>query len=124
EQRAKIVAMINMDTLALSPTKVWATHADQILLKALVNTASAMKLPIAAVNVEQVGTTDSESFAQIKIPSITIHSVTLETWPILHSEKDSLSAVKMDDFYDSYKLIAAYLAYLDTYFGQSTGASP
>ncbi len=44
--------------------------------------------------------------------------MTQETWPILHSAKDTMSAVKIDDYYDSYRLIAAYLAYLDTYLGK------
>jgi hypothetical protein len=29
-----------------------------------------------------------------------------------------MSAVKIDDYYNSYRLIAAYLAYLDTYLGE------
>ncbi len=122
EQRTKIVAMVNLDTLALGPTKVWASHADQILLRALASTAAAMKLPEGVMNVDQAGSTDSESFASFKIPRITIHSVTQETWPILHSDKDKLSAVKMDDYYASYRLIAGYLAYLDTHLGQPPSA--
>jgi hypothetical protein len=39
--------------------------------------------------------------------------VTNETWPILHSTRDKLDVVKMNDYYDSYRLIAAYLSYLD-----------
>jgi hypothetical protein len=114
DQRAKIVAMVNMDTLALGPTKVWASHADKALLKALASVAASLKLPIAVMNVDAVGSTDSESFAEIHIPRITIHSVTQKTWAVLHSDKDKMSAVKIDDYYDSYRLIAAYLAYLDT----------
>jgi len=118
EQRAKIAAMVNMDTLGVGPTKVWASHADKALLRALSQTAAGMKLPLAAVNVDGAGSTDSESFAWFKIPRITIHSITQETWPILHSNRDRLSAVKMDDYYDSYLLIAGYLAYLDTFLAQ------
>ena len=36
-----------------------------------------------------------------------------QTVPILHSDSDNLSAIRMDDYYDSCYLIAAYLAYLD-----------
>ena len=123
EQRAKIVAMVNMDTLGVGPTKVWASHADKPLLQALWQTAAGMKLPLAGVNVDRVGTADSESFAEFRIPRITIHSITQETWPILHSNRDRLSAVKMDDYYNSYLLIAGYLAYLDTYLGQPPATS-
>jgi len=113
EARSRIEAMVNMDSLGLSPTKVWATHADQPLLDALASVAMASKLPVSAVNVDKIGTTDSDSFARYQIPRITLHSVTQETLHVLHSTDDKLTAINMDDYYDSYKLIAEYLAYLD-----------
>jgi len=63
--------------------------------------------------VDNLGTTDSESFAPYQIPRITLHSVTQQTWSILHSPFDKMAAIKMNDYYDSYRLIAEYLAYLD-----------
>ena len=123
EQRVKIAGMVNIDTVGLGPTKIWATHADPPMLFGIAAIAQAMKLPIGVVNVDQVGLTDSESFAQYKIPRITIHSITQETWPILHTDKDKLSAIKMDDYYTTYRLLAGYLAYLDGYLG-SKGAQP
>ena len=110
--------MINLDTLGLGPTAVWATHSDTQLLDALVRVVNAVHLPLSAVNVDKVGTTDSESFAKYKIPRTTIHSVTQETLPILHSDKDKLNVIKMDDYYSTYRLLAAYLAFLDTALGQ------
>jgi Iap family predicted aminopeptidase len=65
------------------------------------------------MNVPNGATADSESFARYQIPRITLHSVTQSTWPILHSPHDNMAAIKMNDYYDSYKLIAEYLAYLD-----------
>jgi hypothetical protein len=118
EQRTRVEAMVNMDSLGLTPTKVWATHADKALLDALTSVARANGLPIAAVNVEGLGTADSESFARYQIPRITLHSVTQETWPILHSVRDQLNAVNLKDYYDSYHLIAEYLAYLDDTLGK------
>jgi hypothetical protein len=113
EARAQIEAMVNMDSLGLGPTKVWETHADKPLLDALASVAIASKLPVSAVNVDKVGTTDSESFARYQIPCITLHSITQDTLSILHSPFDKLAAIKMNDYYDSYKLVAEYLAYLD-----------
>jgi len=113
EQRARIEAVVNLDSLGLGPTEVWATHADQSLLKALDATSTASKLPVSVMNVDNLGTADSESFARYQIPRITLHSVTEETWPLLHSSSDRLDAIRMKDYYDSYHLIAAYLAYLD-----------
>jgi hypothetical protein len=121
EQRARIDAMVNIDSLGLGPTEVWATHADKTLLDALATVAAASRLPASVMNVERVGSTDSESFARYQIPRITLHSVTQQTWPILHSSSDQLDAVKMKDYYDSYHLIAAYLAYLDEVLRKSAG---
>jgi hypothetical protein len=39
--------------------------------------------------------------------------VTSDTWPILHSPRDQMSAIRLDDYYDTYLLLRAYLAYLD-----------
>ncbi len=122
EQRSRIEGMVNLDSLGLGPTEVWATHADKVLLDALAVAADASKLPLAAVNVDNVGTADSESFARYQIPRITLHSITQATWKILHSPNDQLKAVRMKDYYDSYHLIAVYLAYLDDVLGKSAGA--
>jgi hypothetical protein len=73
------------------------------------------------MNVDNLGTADSESFVRYQIPRITLHSVTQETWPILHSSRDRLDVVKLKDYYDSYRLIAEYLAYLDDVLGKPPG---
>ncbi len=117
EQAATTDAMVNMDTLGLSPSKVWATHADVRLTGMLAYIAKRLNLPISVVNVERVGSTDSEQFAARKIPSITIHSLTQETWDahILHTSKDKISAINLDNYYDTYCLLAAYVSYLDQF---------
>ncbi len=43
-----------------------------------------------------------------------LHSVTQDRFGILHSSLDDLAAVRLNDYYDTYRLLAAYLAYLDT----------
>jgi hypothetical protein len=113
EQRKQIAAMVNLECLGLTSTKVWATHADPMLLRDLIAIAHSLNLPLSGVNVERVGTTDSESFSRYKIPRITIHSITQETWRLLHSKNDNITAVKPDLYYDSYRMIAAYVAFLD-----------
>jgi hypothetical protein len=80
EQVTATDAMVNMDTLGLAPTEVWTSHSDKRLTNALVNIAKRLNVPITGVDVEQVGSTDAEQFAERKIPRITIHSLTQETW--------------------------------------------
>jgi len=114
EQVATTDAMVNMDTLGLGPTEVWASHSDKRLVGALFSLAGQVKMPATAMNVERVGTTDSEQFVARKIPSITIHSLTQQTWDagILHSSKDKLSAIRIDDYYTTYRLLSTYLAWV------------
>jgi len=115
EQVAATDAMINLDTLGLAPTEVWESRSDIRLTKALIGVANYMKVPISGVNFERVGSTDSESFKARKIPRITIHSLTQKSFDaeILHTRKDKLSVIKLDDYYRTYHLVAGYLVYLD-----------
>jgi hypothetical protein len=124
QQRAHVEGMVNFDSLGLGPTEVWASHADKVLLDALASVAAASKLPVTTMNVDNLGTADSESFARYQIPRITLHSVTQKTWSILHSPFDKLAAIKMNDYYDSYRLIADYLAYLDDVLKPLPAAKP
>jgi hypothetical protein len=115
EQVAATDAMVNMDTLGLAPTELWASHSDKDLISSLVRIARLLNAPVTAANVGGIGSTDSEQFAERKIPSIAIHSLTQKTWEahILHSSKDRLSAIDLDSYYQTYGLLAAYVAYLD-----------
>jgi len=115
EQVATTDAMVNMDTLGLAPTEVWVSHSDKRLVGALAYIAKRLNSPVTGVNVEQVGSTDAEQFAERKIPRITIHSLSQETWNarILHTSKDRLSVMRVEDYYQTYRLVAAYIAVLD-----------
>ncbi len=123
EQVAAITAMVNMDTLGLAPTEIWGSHADKGLNRAMAYVARQLNVPVTSVDVERIGASaDSESFADRKIPSITIHSLTPEAWRarILHSPKDKFSAMHLDDYYQTYQLVAAYIAFLDQFRNPAT----
>jgi Iap family predicted aminopeptidase len=110
----RIQGMINMDTLGLGPTEVWVSKSDPELVKEVTEVASELKLPLREMNVDDYGNSDGKPFRERNIPTITFHSVTIDTLSILHSNKDNLEAIKLNDYYESYKLIAAYLAALDS----------
>src|SRR6267142_2117794 len=115
EQVSATEAMVNMDTLGLASTEVWASHSDKQLTGLLAYLAKQMNLPVTVLNSDETGSTDSVQFSDRKIPSITIHSLTQDTYNarILHSRKDKLSAINLDNYYETYKLVAAYLVFLD-----------
>jgi len=120
QQVASTDAMVNLDVLGLAPTEVWKHNSDEKLVQALNGVATHLNLPLNWVNFERVGSTDSESFAKRKIPRIAIHSLTQqsENQGILHTRKDKLSALNLDHYYDTYHLVAVYLAYLDQFLGE------
>ena len=120
EQVAATDAMINLDTLGLAPTEVWTHRSDKRLTQALIGVSKHLKLPLSGVNFERVGSTDSESFRARKIPRIAIHSLTQKSEDdgILHTRKDKLSAMNLDDYYDTYHLLAVYLGYLDHFLNE------
>ena len=115
-------AMVNMDTLGLGPTRVWGSHSEKLLVGTLAYVAKQLNVPVSIVDVEQVGSSDSEQFAARKIPRITIHSLTQKAWEarIIHTSKDRISAMQADDYYQTYGLLAAYLAFLDKIPNRST----
>jgi len=109
----KINAVVNLDSLGTGPTKFEMDRADQSMAEALLRVASTFKLSLSVMNAHKIGRSDSDSFQDHKVPTINIHSLTQETWPILHTRRDQMDAIHFDDYYDSYLLVRAYLAYLD-----------
>jgi len=115
EQVAATDAMVNMDTLGLAPSEIWMSHSEKWLIQMLAQVAKATNLPVSGMDVDKIGSSDSEQFAKRNIPRITVHSLTQEAWNanILHTTNDRISKIKMDDYYQTYQLLAAYLAFLD-----------
>lgn len=119
-QVAATDAMVNIDTLGLAPTNIWVSRSNKELVQALGYVAGLIGSPVAGMNFERVGSTDSESFARRKIRRITFHSLNQKNHDAgtLHSRKDKLSAIHLDEHYESYRLLAVYLVFLDHFFDE------
>lgn len=113
EQLSAAKAVVNLECLGLTPTKVWASMANPKLLDDLIKVATTINVKLNGVNVERVGNDDTQAFRDHKVPVITIHSVTQETLPVLHSRRDNLGAINLDYLSESYRLVGTYLAYID-----------
>ena len=113
EQRQEIAAMVNLDSIGSGPTKVWTSVADKHLVELLGQVAASMHSPVATMNVDKVGLSDASAFRELKVPTIDIHSLTNENFHIIHSSSDLLKALHMADYYETYRLVAMYLAVLD-----------
>ncbi len=113
EQKSLIRAFVNLECLGLSPAKVWLHRSTPVLVGRLNEVATAIQFRLQGVDVDQVGDDDTHPFLSAHIPVISIHSLTQETLPILHSSRDRADAIHFDDYYAAYKLAAYFLAYLD-----------
>lgn len=113
ERLPNIKAMVNLECLGLGTTEVWVHAANKELLRALISVAHSMHAGLRAVNVENVGNDDTQAFRDKKLPVITIHSLTQETLRTIHSAKDNLAAIHLDDLYESYRVVSEYLAFID-----------
>lgn len=77
-------------------------------------------LPLAMINIDTIGLTptkvgvSTEEFANAKIPSLDVHSITTETMRYLHSHQDQPENLNFDDYRDTYKLMAGFLSLLDS----------
>jgi hypothetical protein len=101
-------AMINVDALGFSPTKVWTAHSDKDLVHALIVMVYVLKLPASQIDIAAVGNTDSDPFATRHIPQITIHSLTQQI-----VSTGATTQFRPNNYYDTYRLLCGYLAYLD-----------
>jgi len=107
EKRRRTEAIVNLDVLGLSPTKVWASHSDKKLVHELIVMVYSLKLPASQIDMETAGPSDAEVFAPLHIPRITIHSLTQQNLD------GTVTGFRPDNYYDTYRLLCGYLAYLD-----------
>ncbi|HKT50410.1 MAG TPA: M28 family peptidase [Candidatus Angelobacter sp.] len=105
---SRVKAMVNLDTLGLSPTKIWSAHSDKDLVQALIKMVYAMKLPASQIDLGRAGPSDSDPFLSRRIPQITIHSISQA-----NLASGMATPFRPEVFYDSYRLICGFIAYLD-----------
>lgn len=107
-QMGRAEAMINVDALGLSPTKIWSAHSDKDLVHSLIVMVYALKLSASQIDMAAAGATDSDPFAAQHIPQITIHSLTQQ-----NVITGATTQFRPNNYYDTYRLLCGYLAYLD-----------
>jgi hypothetical protein len=111
-QAARTDAMINLDALGLSPTKVSTQHSDPELVQDLFVMVYTLKIPASQVDLSRSVNTDAEPFNARHIRRITLHSLTLEEVTDL-KKYDPAREFRPGTYYNSYHLICGYLVFLD-----------
>ena len=109
EERRLIDAMVNLECPGASAEGMGVPRG-KALLALYSHLAPSVGIKAEASNVERIGDDDLHPFLDAKIPVITIHSITQDTFPILHTPADNLKAIHATDYYDAYRLTANYLA--------------
>lgn len=114
EQRHHITAMINLDSIGLVTPHYWP---DNGLVAPLQLAAMNVHMPqLKSWQVDHDGLLDTDVFRKAKIPSITIHSLGRQGTDLLyvvHSHEDTVKALDMRAYFETYELLSVYLAYLD-----------
>lgn len=118
-------AMVNLNALGFSPTKISTSDSDKELVKSFVTVMYALKQAASQVDLSRALRVDSEPFASRNIPQITIHSLTHDAVAVLQPQEPPSAPKPNADFahvetgfrsnlyYNSYSLISGYLAFLD-----------
>ena len=115
EHRANILLNVNIDCVGLpGRIRVWAGRADNLLLTSAAEVADRTGIFVAADTLDQNRyDSDAGAFIAWNIPVIDFHSLTQDTLRLLHSKRDVRTAIDPKSYYDHYRFLAAYLAYLD-----------
>lgn len=124
EGLAKVHAMVNIDSIGMNPPKLWVSRSDKRLVTIAAAVGRAFESGLQGVDVEQVGDSDSRPFAAKKVPVLDVHSLTQESFPVLHSKQDVPEAIKFEHYKTTYRLVAGVLLYLDAAFDRYKTPAP
>ena len=113
EERAKIDAMINLDTLAVDGTFSWQNNSTRPLLDrfAEVSRESGRALDERRLN---GGDSDSSSFRRAGIPAMTLYGASEGViFDVVHGPNDNMRAFKLEHYKNAYFLTLAVAKSLD-----------
>jgi hypothetical protein len=105
---------VDRDTLGLARPLIWGRQ-DRPLTVLLFTLAKQLNVEVTNDYDPSRLIFDSAPFSERNIANITVTSLTREAIDanIVKTPKDKISALRFDDYYQTYKLLAAYLVLLD-----------
>jgi hypothetical protein len=113
DQRAKIDANVNLDTLAVDGTFSWQNNSTKSLLDMVKKVADQEKLDHKAERLWG-GDADSSSFRRYGIAALTLFGVTPERiFDIVHSENDTMAVFSMPHYKNAFLLALALVKALN-----------
>lgn len=112
-RKRDVRAMINLESIGMVRPLAWDYSGKRILAQYLMTASRNSMLPVDVMPPDKLGKTDAQPFARRGIPALTIHSVSRSNYMIRRDERDIVEAIRENEYYETYALAAAYLAYLD-----------
>ncbi|MBI5240751.1 MAG: M28 family peptidase [Elusimicrobia bacterium] len=113
DQRAKIDANVNLDTLAVDGTFSWQNNSTESLLEMVKKVASQEKLDHKPASLWG-GDADSSSFRRYGIAAMTLFGVSPERiFDIVHSENDTMAVFSLPHYKNAFLLTLALLKFLN-----------
>ena len=112
-KRAKIDAMINLDTLAVDGTFTWKNNSTRALLDRFAQ-VSRESGHAAKEDYLNGGDADSSTFRDAGIPAITVYGASQDViFDIIHSENDNMAAFSLQHYKNAYLLVLEAIRSLD-----------
>ena len=113
EQKSKIDAMVNLDTLGVNGTFSWQNNSTRALLDRVREVANAKHRDLTEAHLDG-GDADSSSFRQAGIPAITIYGASEDViFDIIHTDRDTMAAFDLAHYKNSYLLVLDLIKSLD-----------
>ena len=133
EEKRQMKAVIALDSLGVGDLCYYSitdfneriNYASSKLQAALIQAAflSGMKpAPYLSDPQRWIGLDDTTEFRHAKFPVLTIHSISdpLKRHNLPRSKDDTITAIDIDKYYETYRALCVYLGYLDTAAGNLT----
>ncbi len=112
-RKRDVAAMVNLECIGMVRPLAWDYSDKRLLARYLKTVSRNTMLPVDVMPPDKLGKTDAQAFARRGIPALTIHSVSPSNYMIRRDERDIVEAIRENEYYETYALAAAYLAYLD-----------
>jgi len=113
EKRAKVDAMVNLDTLAVNGTYSWKNNSTRALLDRIKAVAAASRRDLTEATLYG-GDADSTSFRRAGIPALTVFGASEDViFDIVHSGRDTMAAFNLEHYKNAYLLARDLIQALD-----------
>jgi hypothetical protein len=117
QRQERTAAMIWLDYLGLDQIAAWGSRSDPNLYADFVSAAAAVDVQLVSRDLSGAASIHdhSRAFRWYDIPTLYVHSLTVENERVTGDKRFDLypEDIDLDAYFDSYRVLAAYLGYLD-----------